>query len=381
MNMRENVDSARTYYVSPTGNDTNNGLSVGSPFKTTQRAVDEVCDKLIMSAPVTIQHADGSYPVNVNLRPYFSSVLAGDAVTINGNATNNTGVLFNPSSGFTFAAVGVTSPWTLKNLKLENAHGHGILADFGSVIYTRNLNYGAHPEGHHIISEWGSKVEAIQEGYTISGGAISHAYATRNSMILMQGGHAVTLTGIPNFSSCYAFADMGCIVDLATGVTFIGVATGVKSRYDSGGRIILPNQLPGNVDPANGDYVEHIVTAPVSLTANNIVNITSIFVRDGEWDVWGVLKYRGDSADAVNYLAAGIADANNSLSSAIGDTDFLVPSHANQFYWSNTVSVKVGPVRKRIAYSGNFYLNAYAGFQYGDCSVTGNIFARRMQEY
>ncbi|MFH5182945.1 hypothetical protein ACHHV8_10105 [Paenibacillus sp. TAB 01] len=78
-----------TYYVSVEGDDTNDGLSAGTPFKTITKAVSmipQVCNHLY-----TINLADGTYSEDVTI----TGVVGGGTIDITGNITTPDSVVIN----------------------------------------------------------------------------------------------------------------------------------------------------------------------------------------------------------------------------------------------------------------------------------------------
>jgi hypothetical protein len=388
---RTALGTARTYYVDTAlGNDANTGLAAGSgsAFKTLQKAVDTVCDTIIASAQITIQLADGTYNENITLKRHFCGGIAGQSsVKVIGNAANNTGVVLNSTSGDTISGVAVDTPFWFKNIKITSAAGIGVLADFGSVIYLDNVNFGA-CASHHVLSEWGSKVEFINNGYTISGGAVTHCYATRGSMILMQGGKTVTISGGPTFSAYFVYAGAGCIVDISATTTYSGATNGTQAQSDSGGRVYSPNLLPGpgagTPGPLNADYKEsEVLTGAALALANAVVkDVTTLTLTPGEWDVWFNAVTKGNAATTVGYLGASISNGAATTFNNVADAAaWVVPGNLTVFAFSNDLSAKVGPYRIKLTANATIYGNVLSGFAVNTQNVYGKLRARRLGEY
>ena len=73
--------SVKTYYVSPTGADTNDGLTAGTPFKTIGKAVGKVPQ--VMNHEYKIFIADGTYDEDMNV----DGIIGTGFITIVGNNT------------------------------------------------------------------------------------------------------------------------------------------------------------------------------------------------------------------------------------------------------------------------------------------------------
>lgn len=155
--VREKLTADRTYYVSTTGSDSNDGLTSGKSFATIQKAVDTICDTLDLSIyKVTIQVADGTYTGAVVLRNIVggnggASGAAGAGVTIQGNSSSPANVVISTTSASCFGMVEGQNrgQWYIKDMKLQTTtSGFGILANSGGIVYVGNLVFGACANGH-----------------------------------------------------------------------------------------------------------------------------------------------------------------------------------------------------------------------------------------
>ena len=102
---REKLTANRTYYVDPAGSDTNDGLTVGTPFLTLERARDAFYEIDAEQYQVDIQLADGTYTLSGSLG--FSEVVGnGGFVKIIGNTGDSSLVVIEVptfTTGLTFA--------------------------------------------------------------------------------------------------------------------------------------------------------------------------------------------------------------------------------------------------------------------------------------
>lgn len=246
LNMREQLTANRTYYVSTTGNDSNNGLTVGSPFLTIQKAVDDVCGLIDMgNYNVTIQLANGTYSTGITLKNYVGS----GVVTIKGDSTTPTNVNLTRSSASLINSTSFCS-WYLEGLRLTTT-GTGfapcIHLDGIGMLRLYNMNFGSCVSSHFALYN-GSNV-SIFGNYTISGGAQSHIVCERVSSWLHFNG-TITLTGTPNFSSTFVHADRQGTVSFIVS-TISGGATGKRFEANKLSLVCSSNGsstfLPGNV--------------------------------------------------------------------------------------------------------------------------------------
>jgi hypothetical protein len=262
--MREQLTANRTYYVASSGSsDSNNGLSVGSPFATIQKAVDVICNTLDCGGyNVTVQIADGTYGPFI-VKP----VIGSGEFTIQGNSGATQNVVVSSSSaqhaivgGFSQNTLyyGMPVAWTIKYVKVIATGGIGVLAIGNSILTLVSVNFGTCLYGH-IYATLCAAIRVKLGNYTISGGAGGHIIAADTSVISFEGGTTVTLTGTPAFTY---FADASRLGAITTpGVTFSGAATG--TRYIVSLNAIVQtgagaNHYPGSVagsTSTGGQYV------------------------------------------------------------------------------------------------------------------------------
>jgi len=248
---REILTAARTYYVATTGSDSADGLTVGTPFLTIQKAVDVISATLDVGIyQVTIQVADGTYAATIALRRIIgnlASILQGNLTTpANVNITGN---IVGLDSGY----------WKLRDFKVSNAGNYCIRSEGYSYIDFGNLNFGA-SSSVHLWAERGGRIVAASN-YAISGAALAHAYATNGGYIQLAN-RTLTLTGTPAFSWGFLFADRACGMFEMYSMAFSGSATG-KRYMLSKNSVCFTNgaattYFPGNVagtTETGGQYI------------------------------------------------------------------------------------------------------------------------------
>ena len=247
------VRSNSILYVSPSGNDSNSGTTIGSPFLTIQKAVDvATLQRDLMGSGIIIQLADGTYtnqvtatvptmaaPINSNTSP----------ITITGNAGTPANVHLSMATTSAIVVLGLGAHLRVQNLKITTAGTQSahLLARNGGIISFKNIIFGAaHASSWHIIAEAAGQVAAVGP-YTIEGGAFSHILTRYNSLVYVQTVVAVTLTGTPAFTSFIECA-AGAVATIRG--TFSGAATGVRYSGSLLGHFDLngagTNYFPGN---------------------------------------------------------------------------------------------------------------------------------------
>lgn len=243
--IREVLAADRTYYVRTDGSDSNTGLvnTSGGAFLTIQKAVDVVCDDLILNnKTVTIQVADGTYTGAIALR----RVTGRGTAIIQGNSGTPANVVVSTTSASCITA-SQHAVWSIKDMKLQTTtSGTCIVAGQGSMITISGLNFGA-SAGGHIYSENSSQVSA-SGNYTISGNATFHVQASSLGRVNVSG-RTLTISGTPAFSTAFAIvSDVASFY--APSNTYSGSATGTRYSVSLNGVINTgsggANYFPGN---------------------------------------------------------------------------------------------------------------------------------------
>ncbi|HYT42277.1 MAG TPA: hypothetical protein VEP90_08015, partial [Methylomirabilota bacterium] len=285
---RERLSTDRTYFVSTTGNNNNDGLTVGTPFLTIGKAVSIIGQNLdINGHNVTVQLADGTYNETVSLIPYIGRIsqghIAPTAVVIQGNAVTPANVVVNGS--FQAIEAGYYE-WIIRNLKIIGGSNNAIYADVGGWLVVDNVVFGT-TTANHMLASFG--VVEVVTNYTISGNAANHILATNPGNFLYVSGLTITLTGTPVFSGAFINITAGGYALVPVGTTFSGAATGTRWVMDAtavlagvaGDTATLNATFPGN---ANGVYTALTVvrggTGVLTSTGsgNNVLSTSPTFV-------------------------------------------------------------------------------------------------------
>jgi hypothetical protein len=223
----------RTYYVSTTGNDSNNGLTVGAPFATLQKAMDVVSSIDTGIYDVTVQLADGTYAQTVNL----SNVVGSGRVIFNGNSGTPANVILSgsPAAGKnSIYAANVFGKFVFQNMELRSTTQHCIYASgpYTTVATGAGIRFGTVPAGSlHIASLFGANVR-LGGSYSIVAGGLGHWYASNSATVSADGGWTVTLVGSLAFTAWFCAADTFGVV-YAPGITWVGTASGQRYNANS----------------------------------------------------------------------------------------------------------------------------------------------------
>jgi hypothetical protein len=146
----------------------------------------------------------------------------------------------------------------------------------------------------------------------------------------------------------------------ATTVTFSPTTGGTVGTTTS------DNTNAGNV----GEFMSSVITkaSASAFTSTNVVNLTSITLSAGDWDVWGNVGLDGTTATSIQ---GGISTTTGTLPNEEFRCIFTVPSGAN-------VAGAVPGVRQSVAGSTIVYM-VISGTGTGTMHKWGGIYARRVR--
>lgn len=207
------------------------------------------------------------------------------------------------------------------------------------------------------------------------GNAISAA-----TVLLSEG--ALSINGTVTFNNGASFAgvgglDMGAnkITSLANGTASSDAAAFGQIPVITAGQIVGTatnnNASAGNV----GEYVSSFsALSGVFVTSAVYVDLTSISLTAGDWDITGIFYYSAASGPVASTQGGiGTAAGNNAADLVLGDTllGAIGPTAVSD------TSICVSDVRKSIATTTTFYLKVLAVYSGVAPSAAGRISARR----
>ena len=244
--------AARDYYVSPSGSDSSDGLSVGAPFATFDKFFETVADLDIGDNEVRCNAADGTYTQTVTCAKVWNGSgkvrLVGNTSSPGNCVMNGAGVIVQDRSrlyigGFRFAG-----------------SGHGLLSQRdGFVVLDGNNDFAALGSGkYQLYATQGGQIH-VDANYSISGGADFHWAADFDSLLACFG-RAITLAGTPAFSQAFAYARAGTLEVQsntfpgtgATGPEYIVSLNGQINTFGAGAGY-LPGSS-GGITSSGGQY-------------------------------------------------------------------------------------------------------------------------------
>lgn len=228
---REVLTANRTYYVSPSGSDANDGLSASTPLATIQKAVDVVSQTLDLAGyTVTIQLANGTHTLtdSVAIRNFVGG---SGLVIIQGDTTTPSNVVISQSTSGkpAFDISDNARLVTLRGFRLTGTGSNAAAIQCGArgraAIANIEFNTGW---SVHLYATQGSYL-SVSGNYSVLAGATYHIASDYKSLLVTTN-ITVTLVGTPAFTVwAYAF---GLSMIAAQGQTFSGGASAGTQRYN-----------------------------------------------------------------------------------------------------------------------------------------------------
>jgi len=168
------------------------------------------------------------------------------------------------------------------------------------------------------------------------------------------------LTGTPTAPTVAATA--------AAGTTQLATTAFVRN-----GTTTNDNALAGQV----GEFISSqvLLGGAVPLTTLVTVNVTSINLTAGDWDVWGVVGFSPGASTAIVGIQGGVSLTSASIPGVSTSSAFTLLTLP--FTTGITQTVSVGQTRVSIAVTTTVYLVAMSTFSGGTLGAYGAVNARR----
>jgi hypothetical protein len=247
--LREVLTAARTYYVATTGNDSNTGLTVGSPFLTLQKALDTAAMLDLSIYNCTVQLADGTYTLTT--ATLLKQAIGSGTIIVKGNTATPANVIITSTTNisFMFWSSNQRATFLLQDFKMTTTGGtnYALFSQgAGSTIQISNLIFGSGFATAHLRSLAQGLIQATGN-YAIEAGTGYHLNAVQAAINVNS--RTITITGSPAFSSSFAFfSDTGYITTQSANWSS-GSAAVTGKRYDGYSNAVLNSAaaaLPGN---------------------------------------------------------------------------------------------------------------------------------------
>lgn len=253
---REVLTSARTYWVSTSGSDSNNGLTSGTPFLTIQHAVDAVATLDISGYVITIQVADGTYSESVQLKNVIGASNNSQLYLIGNDTTPSNVVISGYATGI--QANNITSIWRVSGFKISASSIS--IASISSSIYFKNIVFHTASFSHLFAAEFG--LVRCYGNYFISGNSAYHLFSDSMGVVNI---NQFTITFLNNITfTVFAISQQLSYLTAFSCTFSLGIYSVVGSRYSAllnsaiftngGGANYFPGNSAGSV-ATGGLYV------------------------------------------------------------------------------------------------------------------------------
>lgn len=134
------------------------------------------------------------------------------------------------------------------------------------------------------------------------------------------------------------------------------------------------NASAGNV----GEYLSSSVlsSSPVAMTSGVSVNITSLSLTAGDWDVAAIVGVKGAATTTINYWIGSISTTTGTVDTTNGRRVATIMA-SNAFSFTALYTQTMAAARISLAATTTIYLVTEAGFGVSTCDAYGLLSARR----
>lgn len=342
--VRQALTTGLSFYVRTDGNDSNSCLvnNSGGACLTLQGAWNKIANGYdLRGFTATVNISNGTYAAGML---DLNAPAVGGPVSFVGNVGTPGNVIISASSGDCFEIS--QSVITISGMKLTNSGGSDVHAYRSGVInISSGIEFGAASESHMFADNEGQII--AQGNYTINGNAPYHWLGHTEGYISVIS-KTVTLSGTPTFSSTFAYAVRGGVMEVADN-TYTGSATGIRFITDNGGSIYTNCSLtclPGDAaGQNNAGFYNNVssggITGPASSTNNAIMRwdgTTGTVAQDSAVliaDTTGIISgtkgitLSGSTSGSLAITSAAVS-GSNSLKFPAGTTDFSATGGTSQ---------------------------------------------------
>ncbi|MBB6146849.1 hypothetical protein HNQ77_004830 [Silvibacterium bohemicum] len=227
---RTRLMANQTFYISTTGNDGNNCLTVGTACATLNNVWNLIANNYDLAGyTATIQLADGTYTSGLAAELPTTT----GPIVINGDSTTPSNVVISVTGENAITGAGAGVSFTIQNLEMtaSGSENNDLTAQESAVITMGpGLVFGAvdATSGGQIVAQTQGSI-IVSDSYSIVGGGGFHYYAADGSLIrVVSTTITATITGTPAFGQQFASSIQASQIILI-GLGYSGSATG--SRY------------------------------------------------------------------------------------------------------------------------------------------------------
>ena len=326
---RTQLTGLTNFYVSTTGSDSNDGLTLGTAWATVQHAWNTLIAQYDLAGHYAVVNiADGTYTSGLaahGLPPGATNIASIQFVSSSGNPA---ACLFSTSATCFLAANGAW--FTLSGVGVASSATNGLEASNQGRIDYSNVNFGVCANAHQYA--WDSSQITCSSNYSISGGAVNHILSARNGVVYRTG-FSCTLSGTPAFSGAFAQAsDNGTIYESSG--SYSGSATGVRFNAS----------LNGVIDPGTTSLTYYPGNAAGVLAEGGQYPKTQSLAANGYMWVGGLLFQWGTTAsfsedDGTQTISFPVSFPNACFGVNSTNVNASGSSSVNYDMWPQVVSI------------------------------------------
>lgn len=248
-----------TLYVSPSGNDSNNGLSASTPFLTMQKAWNTLIASYDLNGyNATISLANGTYNQGLAAEGAVLGLGSGNSIYLLGNNSSPSSCVISTNNQHNFilqgggsliiSGVTMTASGSINSVPASCI----VVSNQGSVGISSNIIFGS-ATGFHIYTTEGGVISAVGAvNYTITGSAQCHIQCAAASLCNINGPGTITIGNNLNFSTAFINVSLLAIAQLLNLTFSYGSYSVTGTKYISNLNSVIavngagPNYLPGS---------------------------------------------------------------------------------------------------------------------------------------
>ncbi|MCF3638733.1 hypothetical protein LXM94_01945 [Rhizobium sp. TRM95111] len=246
---QETLAANRTYYVSTTGSDSNDGLTSGTAWATLQHAWDFVLANINLAGyNITIDVEDGTYTSALTASGVLTGAPGPGSFQIVGNTGTPANVVLSTAGDCIRSSN--NAQIMVRGMRLTSSGASCFATSRGGTLEFDTIEFNTAAVSH--INASGGSLVTFNGAYSIVGASPFHYQVTNKALLAYGtvGSAIVTLTGTPAFTQ-FAFCSLSALIGINSGlVTYSGSATGSRYTAILGGNIYTfgggANYFPGN---------------------------------------------------------------------------------------------------------------------------------------
>lgn len=205
--------------------------------------------------------------------------------------------------------------------------------------------------------------------------------ATNNAIVFNDGSNGSTLV-LASIGA--AIANQIAIVPAAAGIAPVVSCSGTDTNITNSiqgkgtGGVNIKGQTAATNAPAGyvGEYISASQTTPQNLTTGTSINLTSITLTPGDWEVWGSVGFTpaGSTVMIVSFGCISLSSASMTPAEANAG-----PSISGTTGTGVSIYFSLTPNRINVSSNTTVFLNSQGVFTTSTCTSTGFIKARRIR--